>query len=179
MKPAAAFASALLLVGCGTLNPFSADNALPCPAVRLIDEASVFPRFRDGAAPTPENVNMEARIIGVEAQCDYDDGDKPTSGMNLNLTLLMGAERENDAADNQPMPFFVAALGTDGEVANKQTFLAEITFDTPDSRFAQGAPQEISLRFPADAEIRPWEYEVVIGFQLDRQQLGYRRSLQP
>lgn len=170
------------LGGCETPVLFSGpDEAPPCPTVRVIGDGDRWVGFREGAPAAPENVALEARIVGFEAECEYDDDEDPAGGMVLSLAVLMGAERDPAAAPETgvSLPFFVAAVGPDRTVASKAAFAADLAFDGAEARVARGEAEEIDLRFPANAAARPWEYEVLIGFQLDRAQLDYERLRQP
>lgn len=169
--PACALAAALLaLAGCGgALDPFAEDSlALPCPNVRVIADGDTFVAS-GGAGDAPALV---ARIVGFDSLCEYDNGEDPRGGMTLSLTVAMGAERGAGATDAPvPLPWFVAAVGPDRAVANKQVFMTEAMFDSPEARIARVATGGVDLRFPAGAARPPWEYEVLVGFQLDRGQL--------
>lgn len=177
-----AAAAALALGGCDAIDRLRGDDVvLPCPAVRVVGDGDTFPRFREGAAMEPENIVLTGRIVAFESECDYDDADDPASGMVMRVSVLVGAERAAaaGAAAGAPLPWFVAAIGPDRGVASKETFAAEIGFDGPEARVARSEPQDVDLRFPSGAALRPWEYEVLIGFQLDRQQLEYLRLRRP
>ena len=177
-----AVAAALALGGCDAIDRLRGDDVvLPCPAVRVVGDGDTFPRFREGAAAEPGNIVLTGRIVAFESECDYDDADDPASGMVMRVSVLVGAERTvaAGAAAAAPLPWFVAAIGPDRGVASKETFAAEIGFDGPEARVARSEPQDVDLRFPSGAALRPWEYEVLIGFQLDRQQLEYLRLRRP
>ena len=177
--PACALAAALFaLAGCGgALDPFPEESlALPCPNVRVIADGDAF--LVPGAAPggAEDAPALAARIVGFDALCEYDDDEDPRGGMTLSLTVAMGAERGEGAPDAPvPLPWFVAAIGPDRTVANKRVFTTEAAFDSPDARIARVATGGVDLRFPAGAARPPWEYEVLVGFQLDRRQLEDRR----
>ena len=173
-----ALGAALALLGAsgcgGALDPFAEDSVvLPCPNVRVVADGDTFVYSGAAAEDAPALV---ARIVGFDTLCEYDDDEDPSGGMTLSLTVAMGAERGEGAADAPVrLPWFVAAIGPDRTVANKRLFQAEAAFDSPEARIARVAPGEVDLRFPAGAARPPWEYEVLVGFQLDREQLEERR----
>ncbi len=173
--PLAVLCAALALAGCGGIDGLWGDDVvLPCPNVRVIGEGSVFPLLEEDAE-AESDLALEARIVGFEAACDYDDSEDPSSGMDMSLTVLFGAERSAGSASGESLPFFVAAVGPDRTVAIKRSFTTGIAFDSPEARIGRSEPEAVDLRFPAGAALRPWEYEVLIGFQLDRRQLDHLR----
>lgn len=180
----AALAAALALGGCETAGMFGSggDAALPCPGVRMLADAGAFSRLADGSAAgaetDPAEVAFEARIAGFEALCEYAVADDPAGGMTLAVTVFLAAERDPalGAAAGAPVPWFVAAIASDGAVASKQKFAAGFVFDEPGGGIASADPGEVELRFPAGAAVAPWEYDVVVGFQLDRAQLEFQRA---
>ena len=177
-------AAALAPGGCETADVFGlgGDAALPCPGVSMLADAGAFSRLADGSAPgaetDPAEVAFEARIAGFEALCEYADADDPAGGMTLAVTVFLAAERDPaiGAAAGGRVPWFVAAVSPDGTVASKREFAAAFAFEEPGGAIASAAPGEVELRFPAGAARAPWEYDIAIGFQLDRAQLEFQRA---
>lgn len=177
-------AAALAPSGCETAGMFGADGAaaLPCPGVRMLADAGAFSRLADGSAAgaetDPAEVAFEARIAGFEALCEYADADDPAGGMTLAVTVFLAAERDPaiGAAAGGLVPWFVATITPDGTVASKQAFAAGFAFEEPEGGIASADPGEVEVHFPAGAARAPWEYDVVVGFQLDRPQLEFQRA---
>ena len=162
-RAALALAAALALGGCGGL--WGGDRAAlpPCPDVRVLAEGE---SWADDA--------LEAEISGFAARCDWDDDEDPAAGMTLALAVTMDAARAGAGAAAAELPWFVAVVGPDRAVASKRVFTAEFAFAPADAPVG-AAREEVDLRFPAGAARPPWEYEVVVGFQLDRERLERRR----
>lgn len=164
-RAALAFAAALALGGCGGL--WGGDGAAlpPCPDVRVLAEGE---SWADDA--------LEAEISGFEARCDWDDDEDPAAGMTLALAVIIDAARAGAGPAAAELPWFAAVVGPGRAVASKRVFAAEFAFESPDAPAGAAAREEIDLRFPAGAARPPWEYEVLVGFQLDRAQLDRRRG---
>ena len=164
-RAALALAAALALGGCGGL--WGGDGAAlpPCPDVRVLAEGE---SWADDA--------LEAEISGFEARCDWDDDEDPAAGMTLALAVIIDAARAGAGPAAAELPWFVAVVGPGRAVESKQVFAAKFAFEPPDAPAAAAAREEIDLRFPAGAARPPWEYEVLVGFQLDRARLDRRRS---
>lgn len=175
--------SALSLAACDageSLNPFAESVQLPCPYVRVLSDAELYRRYAASKTPDAANLELEARIVSAEFSCEYENSDNPKSAMELDLSLVFAAQRgEAAVGDGERVPYFVALIGPGRDVVSKQTFEVLIPFPDPDQRLALTAPEEVSLRFPADGKIAPWEYSAVVGFQLTAEQLGRARQTEP
>ena len=176
--------SALAVAGCssgGSLNPFADSVVLPCPYVRVLADARLYRRYSPGPVADASTLELEAQIVTAEFGCEYDDSDDPKSAMELDLTLVIAAQRGPAAvaADSERVPYFVALVGPRRDVVNKQTFESLIPFSEPGQRVALTEPEEITLFFPAAGAVAPWEYLVVVGFQLTAEQLRQARNPAP
>jgi hypothetical protein len=174
-------ASLVALAACGSgdsLNPFGESVELPCPYVRVLAEGRVYRRHTAGSAVEAGTLELEAQVMAAESNCDYDDSDEPRSAMELDLALVFGAQRGPAAipADAERLTYFVALVGPDRAVVNKQLFEVVIPFSEPGQSVALTEPEEITLSFPAGAETAPWAYSVVVGFQLTPEQLEGARD---
>ena len=177
-------ASLMALAACGSggsVNPFSDSVELPCPYVRVLSEGRIYRRHAAGAEVEPATLELEAQIMTAQAECDYDDSDEPGSAMDLDLSLVCGAQRgpAGSPGTSEHLTYFVALIGPDRKVANKQQFKVSIPFSDEGQSVALTEPEEITLSFPAGAATAPWEYSVVIGFQLTREQLDDARKTAP
>ncbi len=173
--------AAVGLVGCGSgssLNPFAESVKLPCPFVRVLGDGEAYLRYRPGAEPVRENLEIEARFITVDFSCEYDVSDDPQSAMALDLSIVVAAERgpSMPAGGGERLPYFVALIGPDRGVVTRQSFEAAMLFPEEGAQFMLAEPEEVTLDFPGGGSVAPWEYEVVVSFQLTEEQLA--RQLQ-
>ena len=168
--------AALALAACNPLELFESPQQLPCPQLRLLAEGEHYARFTDGVID-PNRLEIEARFLSVSSECDYDDGDDPTSRMVLDITVVLGVERGPAAppAAGDAVPFFIALVAPDRRVVERTVFNAEIEAPAAGQLFAVTEPQEIQVVFPAGAAVAPWEYELVVSFLLDQGQLEFER----
>lgn len=169
--------AAVSLSGCGSdtsLNPFADSVELPCPFVRVLGDGEAYLRFLPGAEPIRDNLEVEARFVTVEAGCDYDDSDDPRSAMTLDLSIVVAAERgpSMPVGGSELLPYFVALIGPNRDVVTRQSFDAAMLFPEEGAQFVLAEPEEVSLEFPANGAVAPWEYEVVVSFQLTEEQLA-------
>lgn len=156
-----------------SLNPFADSVELPCPFVRVLGDGEAYLRYRPGTEPVRENLEVEARFVTVDFACDYDDSDDPQSPMELDLSIVLAAERGESMPEGgtERLPYFVALVGPDRRVVTRQSFEAAMQFPEEGAQFVLAEPEEVTLDFPGGGTVAPWEYEVVVSFQLTEEQL--------
>jgi hypothetical protein len=115
LRPAALLGlSALILAGCGGRDVMSQRPQAPCPRVALLAEAADLTRYRAGARPDLGTMEVDARLLGFQARCDY----APRDG-GLDVILLVEASAERGPAATTAaaeLPFFIAVT-EEGETA--------------------------------------------------------------
>jgi len=180
---ALALAAPFVLAGCGigddpALNPFADSPTLPCPTVRVLSDGETYLRFAPGAAPSRETLELRGGFVAVDYECDYADSSDGRAGMDLDLAVVMSAERGPAATAGgvARLPYFVAVVGPDRAVVDRKAFEAAVEIGE-DQGFGATEAQEVSLSFPPGAALAPWQYEVVLSFQLDEAALAYVRGL--
>ena len=66
----------------------------------------------------------------------------------------------------------MALIGPDREVVTRQSFETAMLFPDEGAQFFLTEPEEVTLDFPPGGSVAPWEYEVVVSFQLTEEQLA-------
>jgi hypothetical protein len=167
-----ALAALPVLAGCGGRSVLSQRPQAPCPRVALLAEAVDLTRYRPGAAPDIGTVEVDARMTGFQARCDYAPRD---AGLDVTLVVQATAERGPAATGRTAeLPFLIAVTEEgEGRVLNRGTDTLRVTF--PDGqRRAEGRSEEMMVRIPGDVR-RAAEKVVLIGFQLSPEQLAANR----
>ena len=174
-RPAALVLLALpILAGCGggRGSMLTQRPQAPCPRVALLAEAVDLTRFREGARPDIATMEVDARMTGFQARCDYAPRD---AGLDVTLQVQVAAERgpaaTGTAAD---LPYLVAVTEeAESRVLNRGTDTVRVSFDRGERRtIAQG--EEMLVRIPGDVR-RAAEKVILVGFQLSPEQLAYNR----
>ncbi|WP_458094037.1 hypothetical protein [Roseomonas sp. WA12] len=173
LRPAALLGlSALILAGCGGRNVMSQRPQAPCPRVAMLAEAVDLTRYRSGARPDLGAMEVDARLLGFQARCDY----APRDG-GLDVTLLVEASAERGPAATAPvaeLPFLIAVTEEgEGRVLSRGSDTIRITFRGNESR-AVARSEQMMVRIPGDVR-RAAEKVVLIGFQLTPEQLADNR----
>jgi len=181
----ATLAVVLLVAGCAG-NP--KDAGVACPNTGILQDADGITVFKDGEAQGIENVVTSARVVNYGGGCAWRDGQVDFALM-IDFQAVQGAEGKKLKRFN--FPYFVAVLGPDEQVLQRQSFSTTVPFDNK----RQGAAavdasrthavylgkagqmrEEHRLRLPVqDRESAP-QYKVVIGFELTPEQLAFNRD---
>ncbi|MFC7737804.1 hypothetical protein ACFQX4_18665 [Roseomonas sp. GCM10028921] len=162
-----------VLAGCGGRGgALSGRHQAPCPRVALLAEAVDLTRYHPGAAPDIGTMEVDARLTGFQARCDYAPRD---AGLDVTLAVQVAAERGPAAAGRVIELPYLIAVTDEGEdrVLNRGTDTLRVTFTDNERRTAvQG--EEMMVRIPGDPR-RAAEKAVLIGFQLTPEQLAQNR----
>lgn len=174
MSKSAAFGLAsivlLTLWGCASESD-SAKEAGGCPSGAALSEASTVTKFRPGAGKDLTDVVMSAELAKPQVSCDYDkDGAKVSLTFSFPVTVKRGAAATNEP---QTLSYFAAVVDQDNAVLAKQNFTRDISMDQNTVSFSEN-PDGMTFTIPKGK--KPVGYEVLVGFQLTRDELAYNRE---
>jgi len=162
---AAALAGALLVAACADRAPLR-----PCPPVSVLKDTERAVMFRDGPGRDITDVRWEVAIASVDSKCTY-RGDQLTSQVAVDIVAGRGPAADAPAG---VFAFFVAVVDREQNILAKQVFETRVEFAATQGR--AGVREEIDqmVRLPAGAEGD--DYVVLVGLQLEPQQLEYNRA---
>ena len=163
---------ALLAAGCGGEG---SRVVLPatCPSVGIVGEAADLTRYRPGGGQDLSALDLEARITGFQARCDY-----ANRGRALEVRLTVGLLAERGPASqtrSADLPWFVAVTEAEGEtILNKREFATRVAFPANVGR-TRVQSEELSITLPLGEGRRLGDYALLIGFQLTPEELALNR----
>jgi hypothetical protein len=144
-----------------------------CPGMTAVLDAYMAATFQPGAPPLPTNALYTVEIVNVKGSCSFDKQGK-TSDSNVTVTFGATRARPGDAAQ-YTVPYFVAV--TQGETIITKT-LRKITFSfAPGEKFATFQDDIDDVSLVTDGEKKPYDYQILVGLQLTKEQLDYNRSM--
>jgi hypothetical protein len=162
-----AVALAGILAGCSS-GP-DPEAAQRCPRVAVVADAALAEQFRPGPGRDLTDLASRAQIIEISGGCAYDEG-----GVTVTVNMPIVVERGPALSGGEvEYAYFVAVTDLDWNVIAKRTFPVRFRFDSG-SGFA-AAVEELEQAIPLQSQRQAAEYQVLIGFDLDREQL--RRNL--
>lgn len=148
-----------------------------CPRVTILQEGADLTRFRPGAGQDLSVMVADARIVGLNARCDYAQRGR---AVGVNLTVDFEVER-GPAAGRAPVviPWTVAVTRaeTDEAVERRRAQFA-VTFP-PNVNRSRTTSNPVRMSFPITDGRRVTDYHIRVFFQLTEEELAYNRRRGP
>ncbi len=133
-------------------------------------DAALAEQFRPGPGRDLTDMASRAQIIEIFGGCAY-DGD----GVTVTVSMPIVVERGPALSGNEVQyAYFVAVTDLDWNVIAKRTFPIQFRFDSG-SGFA-AALEELEQSIPLQSQRQAANYQILIGFDLDREQLSRNLS---
>ena len=161
--------ASLPLAGCGF---FSTEVPPPCLPVVVLRDAAEVVRYRPGAGRDLTDVIDRATFRQFGTKCDYEK-----DRVEVDLVVDIIAEQGPAASSREiRAPYFVAVVDVDGNILAKEVFESVIQLEEGQRRggVREETEQIVPLATPNDRR----HYEIMIGFQLTREQLEDNRRRQ-
>jgi hypothetical protein len=158
----------LFLAGCS-----SSPKPQMCPSAGIIAPAASLTTFKQGMHDDPTGELYTVGITNVKTDCTL-DADNGTTDSTLALRFKAKRAPSPGAADYR-VPYFVAVV-LDGKVLAKRDIWANFGFAAGNATTVfddEVASTVINL----ENGKKPYEYEIVVGFQLTHDQLEYNKKM--
>ena len=159
---------------------FFGSPSLPCPDTRILDAGKQYVRYDKGPGRDITDIEIEADIIELRFTCGMGNRDRevitPQSAawdvvVDLSVSIRARSGPAIQGGTPQNIPFFVALINRFGQVVEKQSFSAEISFDNNTGPSSQTLEENIVLRIPVRSLEEASSYETIVSFQLTEDQL--------
>ena len=160
----------LLASACGAF--FESKPPGPCPKVTVPRVAAQVVQFLPGEGRDLIDVRYQGSIEPLSARCRYIDNDTVVE-MRLSVGISARKGPAAEAAEAN-FAFFVAITDLDQNILAKKVFQSPIEF--PSGRRRAGVVEEIEQLIPLAEGSNGASYDILIGFQLDKDQLDYNRD---
>lgn len=168
---AAVLTSVLALMACSSSDPDLPPP--PCPAALLLDGAERTAAYRAGAEARPADLRYLAVLTDLSSSCRYyDDGTR--SGVDVDLTFNLIAERGPALSGVEELTYFVATVGPARQIRSEQVLKGDLAFGQGEQR--TGWTEELTLRMPSITPAQAADYRLYIGFKLDDAELKRREQ---
>ncbi len=160
-----------VLAGCTSSAETELARDLPCPSVGLIagtEEVTVF----SGRGSDVTDIVLKGEIERVVSECEYDIDD---GIIFVNLAFRGTAELGPAATSREiTVPTFIALTETSSRVLRKDVMPVTLSF--PDNQRTTGFIHTVEdTKVPYVANIDGSAYEILVGFQLTREQRDFNR----
>ncbi len=155
-----------VLAGCAS------DKANNCPGVSSIVETSIGTIFKPDTPIDPANILYTVEITQVHSSCDVD---KTAVNSSTDVSVSFRATRApNGAAATYKVPYFVS-ISQGERILAKKVYGTEFTFE-PGQTTATFSDTVQSADVTAGKEKKTYDYLVLVGLQLTKEQLDYNRA---
>jgi len=148
------------------------DGGPICPSTAVLADAVTVTKLKPGAAaPGPANVLLTAEMTQAELKCNYD---RVKNTLSVDVSFAVRATRSAGVeGPDPPLDYFVAVVDADGNVLSKQVLQSQPAL----GRNNAGVYSQRVSRFPVPLAMdkRPYDYEILTGFQLTPAELAYNR----
>jgi hypothetical protein len=160
--------SLLLLTGCQ-----SAKEKAMCPGVAVLANTSTFTKFKPGMDGDPGGELFTIEMRSAEESCSF-DLDEGTTDSDIDITFR-ATRPPSGESENFTAPYYVASVLDGKTILTKSIKAVAFTFAPGESTvtFTQNVPS-----FPNRMQngVKPYQYSLVVGLQLTREQLNYLKN---
>jgi hypothetical protein len=142
-----------------------------CPKIVILGDANHATSFA-GEGRDVTDILYKTKLESVDGGCKH----KGADGINIDVTATVSAELGLAAKSSTlEVPLFIAIIDPEELVVTKQEATATIKFEKG-SRKAQGVLAFKTIKLALSEDTVGEDLEVVVGLQLDKDQLNYIRG---
>ena len=161
----------LTACGGGKLTEF----APSCPRVAVLADAAEIARYRPGAQGQDlTDLMLEGRVAGFQGGCAREDKNTVRTALSVELRLARGPALGGREAT---VSYFVAVREGD-RIRDKQVYDLHVAFPENQDQ-VRIVSDEITMLMPVNKEKSAAAYDVLVGFQLTREELDANRRRGP
>ena len=171
---------ALPLAACETLGLSSPDPGTVvdlgpvCPVTAVLSDATTVTKLKPGTpagSRDAANVVFTAEMSQAMLDCDYD---RTNNRLTVGIEFAVKGTRGPAAQATEPqLDFFVAVVDADNNIISKNIFHGQPEMR---GRMSNTYTQNVeNFPVPLAMDKRPYDYEILTGFQLTPDELTYNR----
>lgn len=150
--------------------------APPCPVIGIVQDAASLTLFVSGPGRDLTDMTLEAEITEFDGFCNTDiDEDDGTGVVEIDLRLLFSAMRGPAAVSREAqISYFIAITDQKENILAREIFTFDFEFEGNRNRigYVDETIQTIPIRSGQVGE----DFKVLIGMQLNEEQLIYNRN---
>ena len=151
------------------------EEAAPtCPSVIVVGDARQITQFLPGQGRDLTDIVLEASIVDFNGTCETDTNDD-VEFVDVELNLTIEARRGPANSDRTgAYEYFVAIVDQGKNIRAREVFASDFEFE--DGRTRLAAVEELTQEIPLRPGEAGQDYDIMVGFQLTREQLEYNRN---
>lgn len=145
-----------------------------CPEVFILNDAQKLTRFQPGLGRDNSDIRFVAKISDFRGECDYNqDQGEWTVGVDLFVQISLDRGPANRSGDIS-FEYFVLLPDFEGKPGGKRIFAIDGVFREDSKR--QIYQDNVQLLVPLKTPSEGAGTEIVLGFQLTRDELKFNRA---
>lgn len=167
-------AAALIYLSASACGIVEKHESYSCPEVFILKDAEKLTRFKPGPGRDNSDIRFEAMVSDFRGECDYNQ-DRGAWIAKVELLIQISVNRgvANPSGDIA-FEYFVVLPDFEGKPGGKQIF-------SVNSAFEEGSKKRIyqdsvKLLIPLKTPKKGAQTEIVLGFQLTRDELKFNRN---
>lgn len=138
-----------------------------CPAVGIVARTGSLTRFATPGSQDAEDVTLRGTISGLDMTCNDVSG-AVRANISFDVVAINGPASSGGDVD---LTYFIAVTRGSERVLDKKTYVTHHRLSR--GRDSSAVRENIVADVPVDDEGSTGEIEILIGFQLDRDELKY------
>lgn len=165
---------AIALLSLAALGGCQSDKTGECPTMTALVPTSEETVFVPGSPPDPANMLYTVEIVDVKGDCDLD---KKALNADVGLEVHFRATRApSGSPTGYTVPYFVAVTEGTERVLAKRNFTVQFSF-APGQSTVDFNDTVASTEVRAKGEKKTYDYQVLVGLQLTKEQREYNRKM--
>lgn len=146
------------------------EAAQGCPRVAIVADAAQAEQYRPGPGRDLTDLSSRAQIVEIFGNCSFGEG-----AVRVVVGMPIVAERGPALSGSEvEYAYFVAVTDRDWNVIAKRVFPVILEFESGVGFAA--ALEELEQSIPLESPRQAAEFQILIGFALDREQLARNLS---
>lgn len=135
-----------------------------CLAVAVVGDVGTYTKFR-GDGQTTDDLEFTASISDMSSSCEEEDDVR--SEVTFTVAAQSGPAMRSASVT---VPYFVIVLKDNSQIVSKKVFDVTLTFDQSGKA---SSVQTIGQHIPTIEQARRYNYELLVGFQMEAQDVVY------
>lgn len=155
--------------------PQYSKDGFACPTVGIIEDLRSITIFKNNENPTNKTIAGYAKLEDFSGSCAYENGYVEIN-MNVLFSAKSGTKTVSDRVKERTIafPYFVAIADQQGNILRKEVFAVAMRF--MENRDTSTQADSIRPRIEINNPQMGQQYQVLIGFQLTKEQLAFNRG---
>ncbi|MBL4747637.1 MAG: hypothetical protein JKY17_02245 [Magnetovibrio sp.] len=149
----------------------------PCPQIKILGAASKLTRFKPGPGRDIIDQMHTETIVGFASGCEYNTDETGVGDVTIlvvpEISSVRGPANEGDTANFE---YFLIVTDSQKNVLEKDNFPVAIPYAQNLTQVNWRALKPNTIRIPLKAGQTGQDFQVVIGLQLNREELDYQQN---